>query len=691
MYEKIIYINPVSKLTPYIKEIKKEVVQDDNRPWNIDISSIFWNKLFYSDEFINRDNIVVEWEFLGWDRIETAVNLFRNVEKTIPDSKEMVFVYDTFMRIINEFNRVHSQWHLSISHGLSHSFSDFNCQQINLTRLESAISDWWGVVWDMLHNIVDECNIFDSIIVFKFFWPTDILQLFFISEKLKAQNNIIIVDLTQANEQSDFSQWVQTFAEDSHARDLFDYMIVYEDFWLAFKKLLKHIRSWENKIPSPESFSNIVYFKDKKAHFTKSHEIDPEELFNVFVKYHHNPDHVSKVNNFRSVHTRLFPYKCYWSSCFFCTINSTNPYKYQKENHRYIEACVDFLEDNNIRQISLGDEAIHVDDILLFSRMIIERKIDIIFRFRTRFDFWYTEDVCKILAQAWARFCGIWLECASDKVSNFVNKWSDMTIKDKMNIIANFDKAGIPFHNYSIFWLPSETIDESYETFVFLKKNIELRNNYTCTPNLFGLNKGSVFHRNPEKFWLKLMENTSRDILLNVASTFLVDRQTHQKRLKYISDIHAFQFLSFYNPMKVEKLSPVWFWEFIDRSNVYYTIKTLSNKQPFRYPKRNPINIQEISDSLYEFGKYIEWIDVEKWWYFMNITNGYSVFIPLSEWKNIWQKWMSNKSISENIVILHWTWLQPEIIQTIVANMILYEILVPIKTNMAKLVDYKDE
>ncbi len=132
MYEKIIYINPVSRLTPYIKEKKKEVVQDNNRPWNIDISSIFWNKLFYSDEFINRDNIIVEWEFLGWDRIETAVNLFRNIEKIIPDSKEMVFVYDTFMRVINEFNRVHSQWRLSISHWLSHSFSDFNYQQINL-------------------------------------------------------------------------------------------------------------------------------------------------------------------------------------------------------------------------------------------------------------------------------------------------------------------------------------------------------------------------------------------------------------------------------------------------------------------------------------------------------------------------------------------------------------------------------
>ena len=82
----------------------------------------------------------------------------------------------------------------------------------------------------MLQKSVDEYGISDSIVIFKFFWPTDLLQLFFISEKLKKRNNIIVVDMTYANEQSDFSQWVEIFVEHPDTQELFDYMIVYEDY-----------------------------------------------------------------------------------------------------------------------------------------------------------------------------------------------------------------------------------------------------------------------------------------------------------------------------------------------------------------------------------------------------------------------------------------------------------------------------
>ena len=151
--------------------------------------------------------------------------------------------------------------------------------------------------------------------------------------------------------------------------------------------------------------SNIVYFRNSKAFFEKPTENNPETLFQAFTSYFYDPQSIYRTNDIRSAYTRLFPYKCFWSSCFFCTINSTNPYTYHKENRPYIEACVDFIEQNNVGEIAFGDEAIHVNDILSFAQMIIERNITVIFRFRTRFDMGYTEKACKILAQAGARFC----------------------------------------------------------------------------------------------------------------------------------------------------------------------------------------------------------------------------------------------------------------------------------------------
>lgn len=112
---------------------------------------------------------------------------------------------------------------------------------------------------------------------------------------------------------------------------------------------------------------------------------------------------------------------------------------------------IDFIEQNNIDQILFSDEAIHPEDVIFFSKRIIERGIRVTYRFRTRFDVAYTQEACKLLYEAGARFCGIGLECASDRVSDSINKGSKMSIRDKAKIIGNFDKAGIPFHNYSIF------------------------------------------------------------------------------------------------------------------------------------------------------------------------------------------------------------------------------------------------
>lgn len=72
---------------------------------------------------------------------------------------------------------------------------------------------------------------------------------------------------------------------------------------------------------------------------------------------------------------------------------------------KYVSACVDFIGKYGLEYVFFGDEAIRAEDILLFAKTLLKRKIRVIYRFRTRFDEAYDDGACEILARSGARYC----------------------------------------------------------------------------------------------------------------------------------------------------------------------------------------------------------------------------------------------------------------------------------------------
>ena len=66
---------------------------------------------------------------------------------------------------------------------------------------------------------------------------------------------------------------------------------------------------------------------------------------------------------------------------------------------------------------------------------------------------------------------------------------------------------------------------------------------------------------------MEIIHQETKDVLLNVNTKFLTKVKNNADIFKYARDIHALQFLSFYNPVvAINNIAPTRYWEFIDRS-----------------------------------------------------------------------------------------------------------------------------
>lgn len=120
-------------------------------------------------------------------------------------------------------------------------------------------------------------------------------------------------------------------------------------------------------------------------------------------------------------------------------------------------------------------------------------------------------------------------------------------------------------------------------THAFLKKNAEERANFHSTPNTFGLNYGSVYARHPAKFGLELLETGEEGDFLRLRFDFKKNPKYALLQTKVAESVHKTQFTSFFHPDNPE-LPPTDFWNFIDRSGLYYHMKSLLPSNPFRKP-----------------------------------------------------------------------------------------------------------
>ena len=672
--KKIYKIHPISKFnhTVFSRDVSLgESLEKDHE--YIDLSHYFWLSIFDNSYLLKkflefhkknlwnqnlRNSLKMNFAYL-LDSIKKVRTLFSWFVKHSPQADEVIFWYRIMTELLVLHNSMENDWNIDLANGLTYIKNNFSSDNPDLSHIQSIVREWeLHSPYRFIQSIFEKRNIHNSIVVIDFYWPGELLQILMMCDILKKQWNIIIIDASNGNEQFDFTQWIKVFSQRLDLFDSFDYFLIYQDYGQSLRSLIESI---QNNQKADHTIANVmskdwdsVFFQAPKRNLWAS------ILRENFISYYFSKKNIYTIAGAFGVTVRLLPYKCYWSACNFCAINSTNLYAFHwdayKEINEYIESCISFIKENDIHHIIFTDEAIHPEVIQLFSERVLESKLDIRYQFRTRFEYAYTQDVCKKLYASGVRYCGIWLETAIDRLEWTINKWlGSIPIHKKQDIIHSFNSAGICLHNYAIFGFPSETEEESVINAKFLITNIKNLHHYTCTPNILSLMRGTNYFTQAKRFGIEVSFEETSEFSLNY--NFRVDGKKRNFSLyqKLANKIHMIQFLPW---IQESRMNAFHFWTFIDRTGLFYLMKRLYKTNPyFEYWKWNIAYLNKDPRSLWDkkfrlaLGN--QWIQQEndsKNIVAYNWISDRSVLVPMVL-KNFISNYEINVSLDENIVL----------------------------------------
>ncbi|MDD3120304.1 MAG: hypothetical protein PHF46_02760 [Candidatus Gracilibacteria bacterium] len=585
--KKIYRINTISRF-----ETEKYLYSESNKGV-IDIGVLFWNKIFdkkYILSIFKNINFKDKQYSFGDDKY--FENDFSFVLRNISRAKkiltedfgkkiiveDIVFAYRIINTLLSYFSTIFYDFIFSFSNGVYHK---------NYFTIEDYIEyfkeERTDFIKDFIEDVLKKKNIKNSIVIIEPYRPRELFQALIIASYLRKNGNIVIFDCSSSNEQFNFSFWLKDLKKNAKfIFSYFDFVILFQDYGNALEGIISNFKKGVDIRNISKIYENICYTKNDKFIFKKPETISDERLFQSFGKYFLDKDKISKFGEELFITLRMLPFKCHWSACKFCAINSSNLYIYKNENkliHQYIDKLIEYISKNNISYIVFLDEAIHPDVLLYFVDKIIEKKLQIVYRFRTRFDPKYTLDFCKKIYKSGARFCGIGLESFSGETNLRIGKTAKLLpLEDREFVMNNFLKAGVNLHLYAIMGLPGERKSDILKTYAFLKKYIKESDFFTCSPNIFYLMKGTEFYNNKEKYGITL-ENDD-DFCLSYLDYF---ENNEERDIDFLFKLHY--------DIEKEQLIP-WlsgkdidvgdFRNFIDRSSLFYHLKTFYKKSPYK-------------------------------------------------------------------------------------------------------------
>lgn len=676
MEYKVHNITSISKLTIVnFNYTEKHWINSDTT-----LNNVFWNTIFSYENFKNfleKDLInfkkthlnkreylyfVEEYKFI-LNKLDQAKRWISFLEKNhLPTWQEVFFSYRIFNTILWYYNDYYKDsWiHLSLSNGIIfnrklNSISDF---QENIERyLESDFIK--NFIYDIVSDKIWEYK--DDKILFKIpiFWPNELIFISIIAKliKQKYNNAKVVVDFSKWNEQFDFTQWINLI---KNSQGIFfeyiDYYIVNRDYWNGIKLLLSYLN---NKIDDRD-LKNIIYYNWKVCFNDIDNQSTNLDMFEQFIESNFNKNNIWYLLGENTYTARLVPYKCYWDNCSFCAINSHNKFILNQEYsyNFFIDKWISFIKENDIKSVGFIDEAIPPLAILHFAKKIIKEKLKIKYFFRTRFEIQYTLDNLKILQKSWARFCGMWLESASERINEQIwNKWNSwVNLKEKIKKIHYMDRIWIATHNYSIMWFPWESEEEYTQTYKFLKNNIKKSQQYTCSPNIFCLMKWPKIFSEMNTYWVEVnKEDLENPFILNYEFKYKWEERNMELLQYYVNDIHRTQFtpwLDFDN--NAVNFSD--FWSYIDRSSIFYKMKEQYLINPYYIYKNinNSIKDKNIDIKLntrFDLSKFFQIIDTIEDNNKIDLYDWclcWHIYLPL-QYKSFFQNYSSELTLWQNL------------------------------------------
>lgn len=679
--------------------ISKITINDYYKVHFENLSSIFWTTILDYDYFLNFLNSkylpkkisansidkkkINEIKFFlsKLKHIKTNINLI-NKESILP--QDLFFSYVTFSKILDIYNDYYTSSNIKIS---LLKWLSFIYDKNSISDIESKFltnNEFLNDFIDLL--IKDKISINNNkIYSLKIFWPDEfILALYFWKIVKNNTKSKILLDFSQANEQYDYSSWKNFISDNARFLSKYlDYCIFYWDYWYAINCLIRFL----NKKAKKEELINIIDISNWEYIEYKFDKKNLENSISNFDNKYFKKTKINTMYNKNIIHPRMFPYKCYWSKCNFCTINSQNFFSYnEKFSYEYfIDKWIKYIKDNEIYTIVFSDEAIPPWQIINFAKKVIENKLNIIYQFRTRFNLIYTKEVCELLYNSWARFCWIWLESASSRVNEDIwNKGErNISLQDKLSIVHNFDSSWISLHIYSIMWFPTETKLETISTYNFLVKNINNSNHFTSTPNIFWLMRWSYIYNNLDKFWIDILQNDNNLLALNFD---FIHKNWEKRDINFLNNlaekIHVEQFvpwLKWNNEFYKYWFNARAFWDYIDRSSYFYKMKMIYKNNPYLLYRdiNNDIlnkDFNQILDSYFELSRWLQMMKENETASFYDWINFVSFDLPINYF-NFFLEYSRKKTLKNNLLDNGIDWIkEKELIIFLLQNRILTHI-----------------
>lgn len=165
---------------------------------------------------------------------------------------------------------------------------------------------------------------------------------------------------------------------------------------------------------------------------------------------------------------------CYWAKCIFCSYPLLEKKFKQRSVDLIVNDIINLQEQFATQVFSFSDAVMSPHFARSFSEELIKRKLTLNWIALARFEPTFSRELLRQMRKSGcAEIC--WgLESGNARVLKEINK--NISLEDATNILSYSSVEGIQNRVLVMYDLPSETIEEAYETILFIKKNIKYIN-----------------------------------------------------------------------------------------------------------------------------------------------------------------------------------------------------------------------
>jgi len=164
---------------------------------------------------------------------------------------------------------------------------------------------------------------------------------------------------------------------------------------------------------------------------------------------------------------------CYWGKCTFCDISLDYIKIYEPVAARLIvDRMEELVEQTGQNGFHFVDEAAPPALMREVALEILRRKITVTWWTNIRFEKSFSSDLCFLLKAAGCIAVSGGLEVASERLLKLIDK--GVTVEQVAVVTKNFTEVGIMVHAYLMYGYPTQTVQETVDSFEMVRQMFEI-------------------------------------------------------------------------------------------------------------------------------------------------------------------------------------------------------------------------